>query len=62
MNIKEENTKALMVASAILNELARGTKHYDVNTGELIVDPIEICNAMRDDRLIIEYPEVNYIR
>jgi len=47
----------LIVASAFLNELVRGTKHYDINTGNLITDPVEICNAMRDDRLIIEYPK-----
>ena len=49
--------KALMVASAILNELERGIKHYDMNTGRLITDPVEICNAMRDDRLIIGFPK-----
>lgn len=51
------NIKAVMIASAILTELSRGTKHYDIKTGKLITDPIEICNAMRNDRLIIEYHE-----
>ncbi len=51
--------KALMVASAIITELARGTKHFDIITNQLITDPVEICKAMRNNRLIIKYPNIN---
>jgi len=50
----DSNEKAILIVSAIKNELKMGTKHYLVDTNELIIDPLLILKAMLTNNLLVQ--------
>jgi hypothetical protein len=50
--LMDTTEKALLIIEAVRNELELGTKHY--RNGKLLARPVEILEALRDGKLVIE--------